>query len=566
VSARVTIALLFVLGATQARAQTSVDPSAPGPLAVAQVDYDLGDSAAQLPDFAKPVEMVGRVFYPSALADGPYPLIVFLHGRHSTCFSGTQARAEWPCSAGNQSIPSYQGYDYMGQILASHGYVVVSIGANGINAADFDAEDGGMLGRAELVQQHLDLWARWNRGEPAPFMVDFSSKIDLSRIGTMGHSRGGEGVVGHYLYNLNHGAPYGIKAVLPLAPVDFNRNVPTQVPLGVILPYCDGDVSDLQGVHYYDDSLFAATADLAPKHVFLVMGANHNFFNTTWTPATFGAGATDDFPQGTPGGMGDPACGPAGRLTDAQQRAVGLAYLSAFFRAYVGGENEFLPLLRGDDGVPQSASPAVVRISYHAPDGMRLDIDRMLDQTSLATNTLGGAVSAAQFSTADMCGGAAPEPSQCIPGADAASVPHDAPSWKSGTPGLSQLHLAWNMPGALYRSELPAGARDLSAFQFLSFRAGVQFDLGNPSGVDLDCTVRVTDGAGVSGEVRASDLSSALKYPPGSAGGLPKSVLTDVRVPLELFSVDTTDLRTIELVFNQTPTGAVLISDLAATL
>ena len=77
----------------------------------------------------------------------------------------------------------------------------------------------------------------------------------------MGHSRGGEGVVRHYVLNNSLGAPYGIKAVFPLAPVDFNRFVVNNAALDVLLPYCDGDVSDLQGVHFYDDARYNVPGD-----------------------------------------------------------------------------------------------------------------------------------------------------------------------------------------------------------------------------------------------------------------------------------------------------------------
>jgi hypothetical protein len=111
----------------------------------------------------------------------------------------------------------------------------------------------------------------------------------------MGHSRGGEGVVRHVLLNRSLGAPYGINAVLPLAPVDFNRPVINNVPLAVQVSYCDGDVTDLQGVHFFDDARYNVPGDTAPKHVILVLGANHNFYNTIWTPEIFRAGAADDW-------------------------------------------------------------------------------------------------------------------------------------------------------------------------------------------------------------------------------------------------------------------------------
>ena len=45
----------------------------------------------------------------------------------------------------------------------------------------------------------------------------------MSRIGVMGHSRGGEGAVWNVLVDQQRAVPYGLDAVLALAPVDFTR-------------------------------------------------------------------------------------------------------------------------------------------------------------------------------------------------------------------------------------------------------------------------------------------------------------------------------------------------------
>ena len=103
----------------------------------------------------------------------------------------------------------------------------------------------------------------------------------------------------------------------------------------MILPYCDGDVSDNQGIHFYDDALYNVANDNSPKNYLEVMGANHNFFNTIWTPGGFEAGTSDDWGGGT-----DPICGAQSgseRLTAQEQRDVGEAYMAGFFRLYIGG-------------------------------------------------------------------------------------------------------------------------------------------------------------------------------------------------------------------------------------
>ena len=49
----------------------------------------------------------------------------------TTCFRGTITSLRWPCRNNESASPSYQGYDYIAQNLASNGYSVISINANG---------------------------------------------------------------------------------------------------------------------------------------------------------------------------------------------------------------------------------------------------------------------------------------------------------------------------------------------------------------------------------------------------------------------------------------------------
>ena len=88
------------------------DPGTPGPLTVTREEYNFGDTAFLPSDFPGPVELRASIHYPANLPGGPYPVILFLHGRHATCFVGGSALLQWPCTAKNsQPIPSYRGYD-----------------------------------------------------------------------------------------------------------------------------------------------------------------------------------------------------------------------------------------------------------------------------------------------------------------------------------------------------------------------------------------------------------------------------------------------------------------------
>jgi hypothetical protein len=551
------------------RAGAAPDPGAPGPLAVTTAEYDFGDAAFTPPDLGVPVELRASVHYPTDLSSGPFPLVLFLHGKHSACHDGSTELMAWPCPPPSEPIPSYQGYDYVADVLASHGYVVVSVSANGINAADNLTMDSGALARAQLLQRHLDLWEEFDTVGGAPFGSTFVGRVDLQRVGTMGHSRGGEGVVRHYGYNAGLGSPYGIKAVFPVAPVDDNRSVANDVPLAVLLPYCDGDVSALEGIHYFDDARYNVAGDRAPKHTILVRGANHNFYNTIWTPGFFPAGAVDDWFEYVTGGDADPYCGDGAtsqRLSPAQQRGTGLAYIAGFFRAYLGGETALLPFLTGDSSPPPSAMTDAVLTTYHPAECRRRDVNRLLDAAALSIDTLGGAVSEAGMLPYALCGGDLPEPAQCLPGEDETRQPSTSTSLFSPKRGLSQLHTGWSGPAtATYHSDVPVGSGDVCNFFALQFRASVDFtDPRNAAGMPQDLSVVLTDGAAHSASVRAGDFTHALDYPPGAVGPVPKVVLQGVRIPLSAFKgVDLTDVRSVDFRFDQRPQGGILLSDLA---
>src|SRR5215213_3279913 len=570
-SLSVLILLLLVgpWGVRPISAQSS-DPGSTGPLSVTREEYNFGDTAFTPTNFPGPVELAASIHYPTTLS-GPYPVIVLLHGRHATCYVGGSALLQWPCTqVGSQSIPSYRGYDYLSEVLASNGYVVVSVSSNGINARDNQVRDLGALARAELIQKHLDILKSFNTTGGAPFGTKFVGKLDLTRVGTMGHSRGGEGVVLHYFLNNNVlGAPYGIKAVFPLAPVDFFRFTVNNAALNVMLPYCDGDVADLQGVHFHDDSRYNVPGDTGPKHYELVMGANHNFFNTIWSPGSSSfPGAIDDWLGFVPGGHSDSQCGSgktSQRLTEAQQRGTGLAYMSAFFRAYVGGETQFLPLLTGDTPPPASAQNTNLFVSYHAPANRRLDVNTLLNDNNLTTNTLGGAATQTALSPYELCGGEAPQPQRCIAEANNAQQPHTTPSAGSNARGLSQLKTGWNNLTGNYRNNIPAALGNVSGFQAVQFRVSVNFaDVRNLGGLAQDFRVVLTDAAGGSASVRVSDVSNALYFPPGEVIVLPKIVLNTVRVPLSAFSgVNLNAVRSVQFTFNERLQGGILVSDVA---
>jgi hypothetical protein len=354
----------------------TVDPGVAGKYSTVTGEYKLAD--VKLPDYPQPVEMQAVVVAPKG-ATGKRPLALFLHGRHSICYGSDTAEEAWPCPAGTKPIPSYRGYLRAQKLLASQGYVTVSISANGINGQDFASEDGGAQARSSLIRLHLAQWADWagdGRGA-APGIVQTAPPADLSQVLLMGHSRGGDGVNRAAIDSLSpppsaadgyHGpVRWKIRGTLLLAPTLFGHDPAADVPSVVVLPGCDGDVYDLQGQFSVDGTRLVGTGTALHSAAFVV-GANHNYFNSEWTPGLAAAPAWDDWFD-----PGDKVCGTAKkslRLTPVQQQKVGATYIAAAARLFVQQDDRVLPLLDGSGVAAKSVKPA--RVLSHAVGAARV--------------------------------------------------------------------------------------------------------------------------------------------------------------------------------------------------
>lgn len=530
------------------------DPGALGPQAVDELSYDLGDLAFRPDGFPAAVEVKAQVFAPQTIA-GEAPVVVLQHGRHATCATDELQTLEWPCPSELPEIPSYQGYGALGRLLASHGAIVVSIGANGINAVDGYVSDSGASARAQLVLEHLRLWQVWGEQASGPFGTRFVGHVDTATVGLMGHSRGGEGVVAAAQLNQRRGSPYGIKAVVALAPVDFARRLLGGVPLQVVLPFCDGDVSDLQGAAYYDDARYGSPGDTTAKQTTLVHGANHNFFNTVWTS---GPGSADDaewlFLDGpAPSAENCRPNGP-GRLSGPQQEAAGATIMGGFLRRYVFDDAAFEPFVTGVTARPASVGPARYTVAHHG--GARLELGRWVrgDDARLGPQRRPSGPQAA--SSGLVCAGG----QGTTEGEGLAFCPGEVPLVNP----TAALDVGWVTPTAVVRADLPPAGVDVTAYDGVRFRVAFPPDDRNDRRSRQGASLRIVDATGASSTVDIGTWSPAFARRPVSI--VRHTVLNGVRVPLSAFAgVDLTKVRAVEVRFDRTSSGRALVSDLALT-
>jgi hypothetical protein len=466
------------------------DPGLPGPHDTTTVDY----TAADLPwrEYDGDLEVVGHAVLPQGVTDAP--LVLFLHGRHIACY-GRGDDGSWPCAGRSKPVPSHLGYDYLQQLLASQGYATVSIAANGINQQDWVSPDGGASARSALVRHHLGLLAQWADDASKPAWHD---RLDTQRTVLVGHSRGGEGVDQAAIETVS-GAPYHLLGQTLIAPTDFGYQTAGYLPTVTLLPYCDGDVFDLQGQRFVEAAAGLSPGDPSLRSSVLVRGANHNFFNTEWTPRLSVAGSFDDW-----GNPRHRLCGSdvsKTRLTAAEQRRVAKTFIAASVAAFVTGDQDAVDVV--DSGRPVRIPEADALAWTHAIGGNRTRVTLGDGAEASGNATTCRATYPGGFfkRTAATC---SPQPSYVrslhwMPRAGGGASVFAA----AATAGVPQhLRLAWDRAGGV-------GGLDLDAPLDLS-GAGTTLDLrvvGDPDAPAARFSVLLTDTDGDTW--RSSDLTVA---------------------------------------------------------
>ena len=262
-------------------ASLSYGPESSEDIVTATVDFTKFDSYKNRNPFQKFTElfkdydfkktpMKGKIWYPKG--QKKCPALFFVHGNHIA------------------SIPSYLGYEYLGEYLASNGYVVVSVDENIINCL----EEGNDK-RAILFLDNMKTLLAENKNEDSPI----NGLIDPDRIAIGGHSRGGEMAATAYLFNdldvypedgnVKFNYHFNISSIVAIAPcVDQYMPVGHSVRISdvnylLLHGSNDQDVSVDMGEKQYNNVTFSGDreGDYLKSSVY-ILGANHGQFNSLW--------------------------------------------------------------------------------------------------------------------------------------------------------------------------------------------------------------------------------------------------------------------------------------------
>jgi dienelactone hydrolase len=491
---------------------------------------------------ARALPIDGRLWMPDG--EGPFPLVLVVHGNHP------------------MEDFSEPGYDYLGEHLASHGFIAALVDENFLNLApwsDFARElSGENAARGFLLLEHLEAFRGWNADAKSPLF----GKIDLDRIALVGHSRGGEAIAVAAAFNrlprhpddatvpLHHG--FGIRALVALAPTDGQyapggiRTPLEGVDYLAVAGSNDGDVQYFRGVQQYDRVDLRGGGYHLEAAVY-VHRASHGLFNRGW-----GRADKTRFPKRH-------YFEREALLPAAAQEQVAKACVTAFLAVSLRGDRRYVPFFE-DHRAGRRWLPDTIYVSRFEDSTYRpvLRFDEDIDPTT--TTLPGGRITGDHLTTWRE------EASQPPPISSTAEGRAATLGWDASAGGVAR-----------YSVSLPEGGVEVDPRGSLVLTMA-DANEGPREGASprapLDLTIELADRAGHAARLplgSASLLQPALESAVWKSWTSPEprreNVYQTIALPLAGFvaeepALDVTRLASIRLVFDRTPAGAVVLRGL----
>lgn len=471
--------------------------------------YDLGEGVLTQGKREIPYRMQGVIGVPEG---EDRPVVILLHGAHPIR-SAAENRYDL-------------GFSYLVDQLADAGYLALSMNV-GINYSFENGEPMGCERTVQVVEQQSDLLRRAIEGETGIFPCDLKSKGDLDRVILVGHSR-----AGYDIFEVAARAEgLGVQGLVSAAPalVSPLSCELADVPVGIIIPQYDGDVTSLDGGTLFDQLEHAPQRSSGTDLIYLKNG-NHGGFSTALV---------------RPDPFADRETLPLVMEPERQQ---------AFFGAYV---LDFLESVLETGKTPLEAEPTLEGMYGDFPVMLRVDAGgTVLYQAS------GDSVKALETS-----GVAAEAENAC------STLDHTAEAFR--IPGsflrYDLTRLSWDSAAASVR--IPVSA-DLRQAVYL------QMDLAQDSGdqrnrrTDQSLTVTLRDAGGREASVKAEAGTPALAWQEGTVERIPVAGREDLlqystftplgtlRLDTAAFSgVDLGRITQITLTFDQ-PSGSIMLREI----
>lgn len=486
-----------------------------------------------------------KVYYPEG--EGPFPLVIIAHGNHlMTDYSDT-------------------GYDYLGNLLASRGYIFVSVDHNFLNLSVYDdiislkMLNGENDARGWLLLQHISQWDKWNRDKDSFFY----NKVDMNNIGLIGHSRGGEATAIAAFFNKLNTYPdngnitfdfnYNIKSIIAIAPTDGQYN-----PIDKAIELTDINYLVLHGAHDMDVSTFAGTNQYNRisfkekenyfKSSVYIYGANHGQFNENW-------GRRDGI------GLGNFLNNIKQLMPKEDQERIAKVFISGFLDATLKEKDEYR-ILFSDIRYAKNLLPETMYISNYL-DGKTTIIANFDEDIDINSTTI---------------------PEGYVFGENFTEWKEGKIKRKNGLRDNSSLYLSWdsseNKEPGTYTIKLPHRDLDTNENSLIVFSiADGDMSRSKKEDLPIDLTIRVID---LEGNEARLPLSSFMALNPSFRGEIFKApfanmlntrepVFQNFRFKLEDFTsvnnnFDPKELSEISFIFDITNKGTILIDDIGITL
>jgi len=269
----------------------------------------------------KELPLNGRVWLPDG--EGPFPLVLITHGNHK------------------MEDFSDAGYGYLGELLASRGFITISLDQNFVNYSNWSGiPKKDMELRAWLILHHLLQVEEFSKTPGTPFY----QKVDFEKVALIGHSRGGLASTMAVDYknwfaqdpSIEGVDKFKIQSVIALAPTDkaVDKKLPYlwETNYLVIHGAQDADVNSFRGERQYERTRFSKGSRKFKASLYLAE-ANHSYFNTEW-------GKWD---ISIPGGL---FLNHKDTMDSSQQREIAKVYISAFLDTTLLGNTRYEKLFR----------------------------------------------------------------------------------------------------------------------------------------------------------------------------------------------------------------------------